>query len=84
MCNLEVCLTLQVVIPQVLLTIHDTMRRGEEAETVQPHSSYKYSSLLNWILDYQPNVRWSELKVIMDKLEHQQELQSNEGTVNHN
>lgn len=33
--------------------------------------TYEHAQLLTWILEYQPATRWSEIKVIMDKLEHQ-------------
>lgn len=46
---------------------------GQElvVETQDNIPRYDYAAVLMWILEYQPSKRWSEMKLIMDKLEHQ-------------
>lgn len=37
---------------------------------------YEHADVLLWVLDYQPTQRWSALKLIMDRLEHQHDTSS--------
>lgn len=64
---------MQIEIPELLMRTRADLTIESAGQAIP---TYEHADLLLWILEYQPATRWSEIKVIMDKLEHQNDLES--------